>query len=122
MTPADILIIIAPEYVGNPNATGAILVAEMEVAPGLCGDKRPLLVAYLAAHILTVGGRTAGSSGDIASVKEGGTAISYNNTTPEISTTGLSDTSYGREYDRISRGCIFAVRTRVTNVNINCGC
>ncbi len=114
-TPAELLIIIAPEYIGI-NVTGAIEVAEMQIALDLCGDKRPLLVAYLAAHILTIGGKAGGATGDLASLKEGGTAVSYKSSKPSIESTGLSDTSYGREYDRMSRGCVFAARTRVLDV------
>jgi hypothetical protein len=52
-TPAEIIAVIAPEF-ANIDSSGAIAIAEMQIAQGLCGDKRPLLVAYLAAHILTM--------------------------------------------------------------------
>jgi Protein of unknown function (DUF4054) len=114
-TPAELIIVIAPEY-ASIDVSGAIDVAEMQIATGLCGDKRPLLVAYLAAHILTIGGKAGGATGNLSSLKEGGTAVTYKSAQAAIETTGLSDTSYGREYDRLSRGCVFAARTRVTNV------
>jgi Protein of unknown function (DUF4054) len=114
-TAAQLLLIIAPEY-ASIDATGAITIADMQIATNLCGSKRPLLVAYLAAHILTVGGKAGGATGDLTSLKEGGVAVTYKSSKPFIETIGLSDTSYGREYDRISRGCTFAVRTRVLNV------
>lgn len=56
LTVEEILVIIAPELADYDSA-GAIAVAELEIAPGLCGNKRPLLVAYLAAHIITIGNR-----------------------------------------------------------------
>lgn len=114
-TADELLIIIAPEY-SSVDVSGAIEVADMQIAIGLCGDKRPLLVAYLAAHILTVGGKAGGATGDLSSLKEGGTAVTYKSSKASIETTGLSDTSYGREYDRLSRACVFTARTRVPNV------
>jgi hypothetical protein len=111
----EILVVIAPEFI-DMDSTGAIAVAEMQIASGLCGDRRPLLVAYLAAHILTIANKPSGVSGDIASVTEGKTSITYSNTPPSLASEGLSDTSYGREYDRLARSCIVAVRTRVDNV------
>lgn len=110
MEPATLLATIAPEF-ATVDATGAIGVAELQIAAGLCGDQRPLLVAYLAAHILTVAGR-AGAGGSVASLKEGQLSINY--TTSAGGT--LQSTSYGSEYDRLSRACIFTPRTRVTHV------
>lgn len=114
MEPDELLAIIAPEF-ANIDATGAILVADMQISSKLCGDKRPLLVAYLAAHILTIGGRKMGASGDVASLTEGELSITYANSTADIKTS-LSKTSYGQEFDRLSRGCIFTPRTRVSEV------
>jgi hypothetical protein len=111
-TPAELLVIIAPEF-KDIDYSGAITVAEMQIAPNLCGDMRPLLVAYLAAHVLTIANPTGGSSANIASITEGNTSIKYENMQAVIQTTGLSDTTYGREYDRLSRGCVFAARTRM---------
>jgi len=108
--PATILLTIAPELSGV-DATAAIAIAEMQIAASLCGDKRPLLVAYLAAHILTVAGRS-GSSGAVTSLKEGNLAITYGATD---AMGGLGATSYGVEYDRISRACVWSARTRVTH-------
>lgn len=108
MTPEELLVIIAPEFTGV-DASGAISVADMQIADGLCGDKRPLLVAYLAAHILTVGKRD-GAAGAVTSLKEGQLSVNYGSTGIMGS---LGQTGYGAEYDRLSRACVFAARTRV---------
>lgn len=107
-TPAELLPTIAPEFSGV-DASAAISVAEMQIAEGLCGDKRPLLVAYLAAHVLTLGQRS-GAAGGVSSLREGGLSVSYHG-----GGEGIGATSYGAEYDRLSRGCTFAARTRVTH-------
>lgn len=108
MTAESLLLIVAPEFTGV-DASGAISVAEMQIADGLCGDKRPLLVAYLAAHILTMSKR-GGDVGAVTGLKEGQLSINYGST----GTTGsLGQTGYGAEYDRLSRACVFAARTRV---------
>lgn len=107
MEPAAILAVIAPELTGDQSAV--IAVAEMQIAAGLCGDKRPMLVAYLAAHIATLAQR-GGASGGIASMSEGQLAVSYGGANND----GLHATSYGAEYDRMSRGCVFAAGTRMS--------
>lgn len=110
MNPADILPTIAPEFAGI-DATDMIALAELRIAPNLCGDQRPLLVAYLAAHMLTMAARNgSGGAGAVTSLKEGQLAIGYAST----GTIGaLGSTSYGSEYDQMSRACVFAARTRV---------
>lgn len=108
MTPDQILPVIAPEL-GCVDADDAIAIAEMQIADGLCGDKRPLLVAYLAAHILTIGKR-GGAAGAVTGLKEGQLSINYGSTGIMGS---LGQTGYGAEYDRLSRACVFAARTRV---------
>ena len=106
-TPAEILPVIAPELTGDRSAV--IVLADMQIAPGLCGDKRPLLVAYLAAHIATLAER-GGASGGVASMTEGSLAVSFGGAMKD----GLGATSYGQEYDRLSRACVFAAGTRMS--------
>jgi len=113
-TPAQILPVVASEFVGV-DATDIIALAELQVAPGLCGDKRPMLVAYLAAHMLTIANRQGGAAGSVTSVKEGQLAETYGNAGASHSP-GIGATSYGQEYDRMSRACAFSVRTRVTSI------
>lgn len=107
LTPAQILPTIAPELVGDQSAV--IAIAEMQIAPGLCGDKRPLLVAYMAAHIATLAKRS-GASGGVSSMAEGALNVSFGGTMKD----GLHATSYGAEYDRLSRACVFAAGTRAS--------
>jgi hypothetical protein len=106
-TPAQILPVIAPELAGDQSAV--IAIAEMHIAPGLCGDKRPLLVAYMAAHIATLAKRS-GASGAVSSMAEGALNVSFGGTMRD----GLHATSYGAEYDRLSRACVFAAGTRAS--------
>lgn len=113
MTPADLIPTIAPEF-ADVDTSAAIDVADMQIGPNLCGDKRPLLVAYLAAHILTIAGRE-GRSGGVSSLSEGGLSVAFGRVNP-MGDSNLETTSYGAEYLRLSRGCVFAPRTRVTRV------
>ena len=110
--PAAILPVIAPEFAAV-DATDHIALADMQIAAKLCGDKRPMLVAYLAAHILTLGQR-GGVSGPVTAQSEGQLSESYGMAAGARD--ALSSTSYGAEYDRMSRACVFAPRTRVTHV------
>lgn len=99
---ADVILqTIAPEVCGA-TAVGAIAVADLQIAPGLCGDRRPMLVAYLAAHILTLTSR-AGASGPVTSQSEGGLSESFG--TVAGSRNNLTSTSYGAEFERLSRAC-----------------
>jgi hypothetical protein len=107
LTPAQILPTIAPELVGDQSAV--IAIAEMQIAPGLCGDKRPLLVAYLAAHIATLAAR-GGVSGGVSAMTEGSLSVSFGGSMKD----GLGATAYGQEYDRLSRACVFAAGTRAS--------
>jgi hypothetical protein len=107
--PEEIIPVIAAEFACK-DATQAIELADMQIAPNLCGSRRPLLVAYLAAHIMALAQRSGGAGGPVTSLSEGALSIGFGSAGLMGS---LSQTSYGIEYDRISRGCIFAARTRV---------
>ena len=107
-TPAEILAVIAPDLATLEGAAGAIDVADMQV--GDC-SKRNLLVAYLAAHTLTLSLRGAsGAAGSATSLSEGGLSAGFSGSGL---TGSYGQTSYGVEYERLSRGCVFAPRTRV---------
>lgn len=108
--PEELIPVIAPEFACK-DTTQAITISEMQIAEGLCGERRPLLVAYLAAHIMALGLRTGGAGGNVSSMSEGSLSIGYGSSGIMGS---LGQTSYGIEYDRLSRGCVFAARTRVT--------
>jgi hypothetical protein len=107
LTPAQILPTIAPELTGDRSAV--IALAEMQIKPGLCGEKRPVLVAYLAAHIATIAGRS-GASGGVSGMTEGALSVQFGGASKD----GLNATSYGAEYDRLSRACVFAAGTRAS--------
>lgn len=107
----EIFQLIAPELSSDLNLVeDAVTLAELQVGADLCGDKRPLLVAYLAAHLLSLTNRKTGSSGSLTSLSEGNLSLGFGQSGLMGS---LGQTVYGVEYDRLSRGCIFAVRTRV---------
>ena len=111
--PALILPVIANEFDGV-DATDIIALAEIQIKQGFCGNKRPLLVAYLAAHMLTISERSGGSTGGLTSIKEGQLSKGFSGGGANGGT-GLHSTSYGQEYDRMSRACAFSVMTRVSH-------
>lgn len=116
-TPKELIAIIAPEFTpGKYEVDGAIIVAKIRVdslsfTPP--EEKYNLLIAYLAAHILTIGGRPMGGSGDISSMQVGAVSVAYstNKTTVKNAMTGLSETSFGREYILESRPYRFSPTT-----------
>lgn len=111
--PADIIPVIAPELVGD--MSDFIAIAEMQVAPGLCGDMRPVLVAYLAAHTATLGQR-GGNAGGVSSRKEGQVSVGFAG-----AGAGLHATSYGMEFERMARACVFSAGTRATYEQLSKG-
>jgi hypothetical protein len=111
MNPEQIFRIIASEF-EDVDPSGAIAVADMQVATSIRANKRALLVAYLAAHILTVSGRKLGASGDVASITESELSITYTNSGGSKSE--LASSSYGKEYLRLVRSFISIPRTRVS--------
>lgn len=119
MTVAQILVLIAKEFEDLPaNEVDAVIaLADMQVAKGLCGQNRNTLVAYLTAHMLTIAGKAGGATGDVESITEGHKSITYSNSTADVRTS-LSRTSYGQEFDRLAKSCVFSARTRVSNVYI----
>lgn len=123
MNPEDILPIIAPDY-AVLDTSGYLALAELQVGQfdcGPCAELRPTMVAYLAAHMITVANRSGGASGDLESVKEGGAAIKYASGGYSSSIAGLGSTSYGQEYERLMRGCVFTPRVRVDEGYYGCG-
>lgn len=98
MAAADLIPVIAPELVGNAQLAAAIEMAGAQVSSSHC--YRDVVIANMAAHILTVGGR-GGSGGAITSETEGGLSRSYG----AAKTDGLAATSYGQEVERLNRLC-----------------
>jgi hypothetical protein len=118
-TPQECIAIIAPEFTPAKGyeVDGAIILAQIRMDSTLSFTPKEsvynMLVAYLAAHILTVGGRPMGSSGDISSVQVGAVSLTYstNKTSAKNAMTGLSETSFGREYILQSRPYRFSPTT-----------
>ena len=98
MPAADLIPVIAPELEGNAQLSGAIEIASAQVAASHC--YRDVVIANLAAHILTLAGR-GGSGGAVASESEGSLSRSFS--APR--TDGMAATSYGQEVERLNRLC-----------------
>lgn len=114
MTASEIFDLIAPELASSINKTNALDLAEIQIKANFCGDKRPMLVAYLAAHILSLSLRGSSAPGSLNSISEGSLSLSFSGSGNVLS--ALGQTQYGVEFDRLSRSCVFSVRTRVENV------
>ncbi len=110
MTAQEILAAIAPEF-ASIDPSGALTIADKQIAPNLGGDQRPMLIAYLAAHILTIANKHNGATGAMSSISEGNVTATYITAGSKVKSSGLSTTSYGQEYDRLSRACVFAAVT-----------
>lgn len=112
---------IAPEFTPAKgyDVDGAIVVAQIRVDSTLPSYVKEnenaynLLIAYLAAHTLTIGGRPMGSSGDISSMQVGAVSVTYstNKTSEKYGKTGLMQTSFGLEYIRESAPYKFSPTT-----------
>lgn len=109
MTIDETLLLIAPELADIDSAVRNAMIELAALSVGASfGDKRDLATAYLTAHMFTVRGRN-GVTGAVKSVKEGDLAVTY----ADSGTTGdYSSTSYGLEYQRLSRSSILSARTR----------
>lgn len=117
-TPKEFMAIIAPEFTpAKYDVDGAIIVAKIRVDSSLSftppEEKYNLLIAYFAAHILSIGGRPMGGSGDISSMQVGAVSVTYstNKTSPKNAMTGLTQTVFGNEYILESRPYRFSPRT-----------
>jgi hypothetical protein len=87
-----------------------IELAGMQVGPKFCN--RDLAVAYLAAHMATISSRK-GIGGSINSLSEGGLSISAGAVGGVVGMTEFHTTSYGTEFERLKRQCIFAARNKM---------
>jgi hypothetical protein len=120
-TPKELMATIAPEFTPAKgyDVDGAIVVAQIRVDSTLPSYVKEnenaynLLIAYLAAHTLTIGGRPMGSSGDISSMQVGAVSVTYstNKTSEKYGKTGLMQTSFGLEYIRESAPYKFSPTT-----------
>jgi len=106
MAVLDKLQLIAPGYATLTDVSDWIDLADAQVASGFC--QRELAVAYLAAHSIAMSDRGAsGGAGSVTSLSEGDLSVSYGNAMG--STSNLSATTYGQEFERIKRACAQAM-------------
>jgi len=110
MTVAATLIVIAPELeaIDSDRRDDVIAWAELRVSGSKFGSVRELAVAYLAAHMLTVGARS-GDSGAISRRREGDLEVAYG---LQQNVQGLDSTSYGQEYKTLCKENIIGPMTR----------
>lgn len=108
MAVLDALKLIAPElaHLTDEVLVQYIALAEPQVGAKFCN--RDQGVAYLAAHIATISSRK-GIAGSINSLSEGGLSISSG----AVGASELNTTSYGTEFERLKRACIFAARNKM---------
>lgn len=99
-TPAELLPAIAPEIdATSPQALALLAIAEAEVGFHLESPLRETLVAYKAAHIITMSNR-GGAGGAVNALREGELTIAYDN---GVSTDDLSLTAYGKRFKELAR-------------------
>lgn len=107
-TPAELLTALAPEL---DNVDASIKTVHIDLAEGQTGkvfkDARNHAVALLAAHTLTMTTRK-GTSGSVASLKEGQLSVGFS---ASANTDELAATSYGAELIRLRRSYIMGART-----------
>lgn len=109
MTVDATLLVIAPELaaIAEADRTAMAELAALSVG-NVYGNKQELATAYLTAHMLTMRGR-AGVGGAVKSMREGDLSLSYSGSEGN----DLAGTSYGQEFNRLKRECVFSARTRV---------
>lgn len=115
MTIAQTIEDIAPELASiDPDRRDRIIaLAENQVSAKVFGDLYEAAVAYLAAHMLTMAGRS-GKAGAVTSISEGQLSIGYQ---AGQNVSGLMATSYGQEFVRLRSQRVIAPRTRM----VDCG-
>lgn len=101
ITSADVLL-IAPELstISAGQWTAILNDVALQVSSAYWGTRFDLGSKYLAAHLATLTKR-AGAAGQVASMAVGGVSVSY--TSDSMTGDGLKTTSYGQEYDRLSK-------------------
>jgi len=115
MSVSSLLSTIAPQFDSVTGRADFIALAELQVNRCLLGEKADIGTAYFAAHLIQISQDSAtsgGSSGEITSKKEGDLSVSYGNFAPKDGS-GLSATSWGRQYDMI-------IKTTVPGLDLTC--
>ena len=111
------IILAIPALSGNyyngdtPGIAMLMAAAILEDAYDSCPHLRVLRLGNLTLHMVTLADKNNGSTADIQSYTEGDVAVTYGKSTAKQATLGLGNTSYGQEYDRLVRSCIFTPRT-----------
>ena len=99
-TPAELLPAIAPEIdPASPQAVALLAIADAEVGSHLESPLRDTLVAYKAAHIITLSNR-GGAGGAVNALREGELTIAYDN---GGMMDDLSLTAYGKRFKELAR-------------------
>lgn len=117
-TTADKVSAIAPElksFIDDNSCIVALILADVsdEVKQGVFGAKQERAQRYLAAHYLTLSNpaTSSGASGPVTKEKVGDIETSYGDTSKaKGALIGYSETSYGRTYLAIRKGCIVGFR------------
>lgn len=118
-TTKENIIAIAPElesFISGESCVVGLILSDVqsEVTQGVFGSKQERAQRYLAAHYLTLSNpaTSSGSSGAIKKEKVGDIEKEYTDSSKvKGAQIGLSETSYGRTYLSIRRGCIVSFRT-----------
>lgn len=119
MSSSTIFDAICPQYAANPAKATFIAMAEERTSPTSYGDKRSYAVAYRAAHDMTLALAVefaGGTTGEVASKKEGDLQISYFKASAAGSSVSAADaelgmTTYGKRLLALTKGniCSFGV-------------
>lgn len=118
-TTKDRISAIAPElkdFIADDSCVVSIILEDVasEVKQGVFGSKQERAQRYLAAHYLTLSNpaTSSGSSGAVKREKVGDVEKEYTDASQlKGSQVGYSETSYGRTYLQIRRGCIVGFKT-----------
>jgi hypothetical protein len=106
LSPNQIIATICPELSGSPSLPVFLEMAVDVTDRGFFGKMYPYAVAYLAAHLFTLTGRTAagaasvvrelGGGAPVASMSEGGLSVSFAQFAGVTNAASLGSTKYGR--------------------------
>ena len=117
-TTADNVSAIAPEmksFIDGNKCIVDLILSDVsgEVKQGIFGTKQERAQRYLAAHYLTLSNpaTSSGSSGAVKKEKVGDVEVEYTDASQmKGAQVGYAETSYGRVYLQIRRGCIAGIR------------
>lgn len=108
MSASAILSVIAPQFDSSAGRSDYLIYAELQVTEDFFGDKYDLAIAYMAAHLLTIGTNNSLiglSTGGIVSKKEGDLSVTFSNTKEKGTDSILGQTSYGRQFLQLRNSC-----------------